>query len=348
MSLGDLYAEKDLSADAISSYERALKAAGYDTEAPPTDSGRTFVMTIFEKMIKLYSIANRPDDVRATIERARKLFGKQDLFADRQLISYYREKGDRESALAAIRAVRERLPNDETFLRLEAAVLAESGQIDEAVRIFRGEKQRMVKAAEASTAFFNGADKYSDAIYISNLYSEAGRPKEAAAAANEAYGLAVGVERKQIAKLTLASAQQKAGDFDAAEATLRAILKESPNNPIASNNLGYFFLERGIKFEEALELIKAAVDIDPTNPSFLDSLGWAYFKLGNIAEAEKHLRAALRYDPSSATINEHLGDVLLKAGRQDDAKQSWEKARMLASAPDDLSRISEKIAGIGK
>lgn len=348
MSLGDLYAEKDLSTDAIAAYERALKVAGYDTEAPPTDSGRSFVMTIFEKMIKLYSIANRPEDVRATIERARKLFGKQDLFADRQLISFYREKGDRESALAAIRDVRKRLPNDETFLRLEVSVLAESGKIDEAAGIFRSEKQRMLKAADSSTAFFNGADEYSDAIFVSNLFSEAGRPKEAAAAANEAYGLAKGLERKQIAKLTLASAQQNGGDFDAAESTLRAILKESPNNPIASNNLGYFFLERGIRFQEALELIKAAVDIDPTNPSYLDSLGWAYFKLGDLAEAEKHLRSAFRYDPGSATINEHLGDVLMKAGRQDDAKQSWEKARMLASAPDDLSRIQEKIAAVGK
>ncbi len=348
MSLGDLYAEKDRSADAITTYERALKAAGYDTEAPPTDSGRTFVMTIFEKMIKLYSIANRAEDVRATIERARKLLGKQDLFADRQLISFYREKGDRESALAAVRDVRKRHPNNETFLRLEASVLAESGRVDEAVRVFRSEKQRMKKAADSSTAFFNGADEYSDAIYISNLYSEAGRPKEAAGAANEAFDLAKGVERKQIARLTLASAQQEAGEFDAAENTLRAILKESPNNPIASNNLGYFLLERGIRFKEALELIRLAVDIDPTNPSFLDSLGWAYFKLGDLAEAEKHLRSALRYDPGSATINEHLGDVLLKAGRDDDAKRSWEKARMLASTPDDRSRIRAKIAAVGK
>lgn len=348
MSLGDLYAEKDRSADAIASYERALKAAGYDTEAPPTDSGRTFVMTIFEKMIRLYSIANRPDDVRQTIERARRLLGKEDLFADRQLISYYRESGDRDAALAAIRNVRKRLPNDEAFLRLEASVLGESGKVDEAVRIFYSEKDRMKKAADASTAFFNGSDDYSDAIFISNLYSEAGRAKEAADAANKAYGLADGSERKQIARLTLASAQQSGGDFAAAETTLRAILKESPNNPIAANNLGYFLLERGIRFSEALELIKSAVEIDPTNPSYLDSLGWAYFKLGDLAEAEKHLRSALRYDPGSATINEHLGDVLLRSGRHDDAKQSWEKAQMLASSPDDLTRIREKLAGIGK
>ncbi|MCV5132939.1 tetratricopeptide repeat protein, partial [Escherichia coli] len=79
---------------------------------------------------------------------------------------------------------------------------------------------------------------------------------------------------------------------------------------IALNNLGYFLLERNERFEEALELIKQAVESDPTNPSFLDSLGWAHFKLGNLDEAEKYLRDAIGIDSSSATIHEHLGDVL--------------------------------------
>ncbi len=343
MSLGDLYAEKERSTEAIATYERALKISGFDTETPPTDDGREFVMTIFEKMIRLYSIANRPNDVRSTIERARKLLGKDDLFADRKLISYYRESGDRKSALDAIRAVRKRFPGDDGFLRLEATVLAELGRVDEGVKIFEKEKSKPVKVEDMP---FAASDKYSDRIFISTLYSQAGRPKEAADAANEAFNIAKGSERKQIAKLTLASAQQKAGQFDDAEATLREILKDSPNNPIALNNLGYFFLERGIKFDEALALIKVAVDVDPTNPSYLDSLGWAYFKLGKLDEAEKHLRSALRYDSASATINEHLGDVLAKAGRSAQAKISWEKSLLLTTAPEVVSRIRAKLSAI--
>ena len=345
MSLGDLYAEKEKPTEAIASYEKALKVSGYDSETPPTDDGREFVMAIFEKMIRLYSIANRPDDVRSTIERARKLLGKSDLFADRQLISYYREKGDRDSALAAIRAVRTRLPADDGFLRLEATVLTELGRVDEAVKVFEDQKAKPVKIEDMP---YSTSDNYSDRIFISTLYSQAGRSKEAAIAANEAYAIAKGSERKQIAKLTLASAQQNAGEFDAAETTLREILKVSPNNPIALNNLGYFFLERGVKFEEALELIKVAVSVDPTNPSYLDSLGWAYFKLGNLNEAEKHLRSALRYDPASATINEHLGDVLLKSGKLDQAKLSWERSMVLATSPEDISRIRAKISAVSK
>ncbi len=343
MSLGDLYAERQRTAEAIASYERALKINGFDKETPPTDDDREFVVTIFEKMIRLYSVANRPDDVRSTIERARKLLGKDDLFADQKLISYYRESGDRNSALTAIRAVRKRHPVDDGFLRLESTVLAELGRVDEAVKVFDEQKAKPVKIEDMP---FSTSDKYSDRIFISSLYSQAGRSKEAAEAANEAYNIANGSERKQIAKLTLASAQQKAGDFAAAEATLRDILKISPNNPIALNNLGYFFLERGVKFDEALELIKVAVSVDPTNPSYLDSLGWAYFKLGKLEEAEKHIRSALRYDLASVTINEHLGDVLFRSGKSDQAKTSWEKSLLLATAPADLSRIREKLSTI--
>jgi Flp pilus assembly protein TadD len=134
-----------------------------------------------------------------------------------------------------------------------------------------------------------------------------------------------------------------AGVFGGAEMTLRDILKESPNNPIALNNLGYFLLERNERFEEALGLIKQAVEIDPTNPSYLDSLGWAHFKLGKQAEAELYLREALRHDSSSVTINEHLGDVLAAQAKADQAKSHWRRSLNLATEPKEIDRLKKKL-----
>jgi Flp pilus assembly protein TadD len=133
------------------------------------------------------------------------------------------------------------------------------------------------------------------------------------------------------------------GDFKGAEQTLRAILSESPGNPIAMNNLGYFLLERNERPEEALGLIEQAYRIDPTNPSYLDSLGWANFRLGKFAEAEKYLRDAARFDSGSSTIQEHLGDVYEKQGKLDLAKVVWTKALQLASGPDDIARLKQKL-----
>ena len=146
-----------------------------------------------------------------------------------------------------------------------------------------------------------------------------------------------------MAKLTLATAQQMAGEFAAAEATLREILKQTPGNPIALNNLGYFLLERNERFTEALDLIQKAIAIEPDNPSYLDSLGWAYFKLGKYAEAEKYLLEAARLSDDSSTIQEHIGDVYQKQGKMPAAKAAWEKALNLASSPEDITRLKGKL-----
>ena len=113
------------------------------------------------------------------------------------------------------------------------------------------------------------------------------------------------------------------------------------------NNLGYFLLERNERIDEAFELIQQAVKIDPTNPSYLDSLGWAYYKQGKYVDAEKYLKEALRFDSSSGTIHEHLGDVYQKQGKLDLAKASWNRALSLFSEAEDLARMKKKIS-LGK
>lgn len=350
--LGDLYAERNKFTEAIASYEDALKIRGFTTEEPVTDDDREYVTSVFTKLIKTYGFADRDAEIAGLIARARKLLGEDDLFADLQLISHYRENGDRNSALSTARSAREKHPGDIGLRRLEATLLTELGRVDEAVELIRGgalsdEPVATGKTTENSstaTISFGSRDTFSDQIFISSLYTKAGRSKDAANAANEALATARSDSRKQIAQLTLASAQQAAGEFVAAEKTLRDILRQSPGNPVALNNLGYFLLERDERFDEALAMIKKAVEIDPSNPSYRDSLGWAYFKKGNYLEAERHLKMALRGSPESATINEHLGDLYFKTGKREMAERSWKRALELSSDGADLTRLRAKIA----
>ncbi len=186
-------------------------------------------------------------------------------------------------------------------------------------------------------------DDFTNYLFISNLYSQANRGKEAIESANQAFSAAKGEERRQIAKLTLATAQQMSGDYAAAEETLRQILRQTPDNPIALNNLGYFLIERDKNINEAFELIQKAVKIDPTNPSYLDSFGWAYFKLEKYPEAEKYLKEAAGIDTASSTINEHLGDVYQKQGKTELARNAWQKALNLASDIQDVNRLKAKL-----
>ena len=350
ITLGDIYNEAEMYSESATAFEESLSARGIDNSDLPAGDEREFAMFVFEKLIQTYKAANRPASVLAVIERARQIFGKGDLFSDRQQISFLRETGKKVEALAAVRSVRAKLPNDYGFIRLEATLLTENGKVDEAVALIRNlmePKPGLIVSPEPGGASVSlplpAQDKFSNYLFISNLYSQANRGKEASDAANQAYAIAVGGERKQIAKLTLATAQQMSGDFSGAESTLRELIKETPGNPIALNNLGYFLLERNERIEEALVLIHQAVKVDPTNPSYLDSLGWAYFKLGKLAEAEKHLKDAGRIDTGSSTINEHLGDVYKKQGKSELAKTYWQKALNLASDPSDTARLKAKL-----
>lgn len=346
LTIGDIYASRERFAEAASAYEMALVARGLDNARTLDPDEREFAMAVFDKLITAYKRLNRIEDAKSTILRARKLLGRDDIFADRELVLLYRENGDRVQALAIVRSIRTRNPDDISMLRLEATLLTEMGQVDNAVELIKRRIASGKGEEPAGPAAPRLDDDFSNYIFISQLFSNAHRGAEAAVAADQAYEVAGGNERKQIALLMSATAKQTAGQFEAAELILRDLLKQSPGNPIALNNLGYFLVEKGERLSEALDLIQRALAIDPTNPSYLDSLGWAYFKLGKIDEAIAKLEQAARIDAASGSIHEHLGDAYRKKGSLDQARTAWQKAAILMSGSLDITRIKEKLGNL--
>ena len=337
ISLGDIYSEADRFDEAIAVYQNALRLRGIKNTDLLTEDERDFAILAYAKIIQTYKSGGRIAEAKSVIESTRQIFGKTDQFADRQLIDLYNETGKKPEALKVVRAMRLKEPGDYMLMRLEATILTDTGKVDEAVALI----QPLIGKTTPVPSIMN--DDFINYLFISGLYSQAKRGAQAIESANRAYAATEDEGRKQIARLTLATAQQMSGDFAGAETTLRDILKQSPGNPIALNNLGYFLLERDVKYKEAFELIEQAVKIDPNNPSYLDSLGWAYFKLGNFTEAEKYLKKAIKLDPASATIHDHLGDVYQKLSRTELAKVSWQKALDLSSDADEISRLKIKL-----
>lgn len=259
--------------------------------------------------------------------------------------------GKRQEALQSVRSLRARNPENYSLLRVEASILNEDGKVDEAVALVKsliGKKPGSVATANNENDDVTNVeslifDDFSNHLFIADLYRQAKRGKESVEAVNQAMAVAQTAERREIAKLTLATVQQSAGDFRGAEETLRGILTNTPRNPIALNNLGYFLAERGEKLDEALKLIELALVIEPNNPSYLDSLGWTYFKLGKFSEAEKYLKNALKFDDSSSTVHEHLGDVHQKQGKLELAQTAWQKALERAAETDEKERLKIKL-----
>lgn len=118
-------------------------------------------------------------------------------------------------------------------------------------------------------------------------------------------------------------AYERAGEWDLAEADFLSALELFPNHPDVLNYLGYSWVDRGMNLEEALGMIERAVELAPMNGYIVDSLGWAFYKLGRVEEAVEVLEKAVQILPADAEINDHLGDVYWTAGREREAMFQW-------------------------
>lgn len=333
-TLAQLYLDAFRYTDAVTIYEEQLKERGIGDAPLTTEADKLAAARTLQRIADAYQKAGRPTEVGTTIERMRRLLGKDDPTPDEQLILLLRDQGKKSEALQAVRSARQRFPELTDFMRLEAQLLADNGRVDEGVALIK-------QALRGSIEDFN------DYLLISGLYLQGGRAADAVVAARKALELAPDGEPRMSAAalITLSSAQERAGDLKGSEESLRRILARDPNNATALNNLGYFLVERNERLTEALEMIQRAVRANPTNSSFLDSLGWAYFKLGKFDEAERHLTEAAKRNARSVAIQEHLGDVYHQRGKLEMARAAWQKALSLVVEAADTARIKAKLDG---
>jgi tetratricopeptide (TPR) repeat protein len=169
---------------------------------------------------------------------------------------------------------------------------------------------------------------------------ETGAPEQAFAILEPA---ARAFPRDAATQFALADLYTDAGRNMDAERTLRQLLEVQPANPEALNYLGYLLADSGHQLDEAIRLVQRALDADPDNPSYQDSLGWAYFRRGELDQAEKYLSPAATRLPRNSVIQDHLGDLFAERRRWDDAIAAW--ARALDGDGDDIDRaaIEKKI-----
>lgn len=331
-TLAQLYIDALRYADAVAVYEEQLKERGIGSAALASDDDKAFAVRMLRRIIDVQKRAGQSREANATIERMRQLLGRDDPTPDAEQIELLRGQRKKAEALEAARAARARHPQQPGFVRLEAQTLVDLGRADEGVALLR-------------TLLTNTPDDFYEHLFISGLYLQAKRGTDAVAAARKALELVPSGRPDMLADalITLSTAQERSGDTKGSEESLRRILERDPSNATALNNLGYFLVERNERLTEALEMIQRAVRAHPTNASFLDSLGWAYFKLGKLDEAEKYLSEAARRNTTSVTIREHLGDLYQKRGRTEQARSAWQKALSLATEAEDILRLKAKL-----
>lgn len=141
----------------------------------------------------------------------------------------------------------------------------------------------------------------------------------------------------------LASCEVILDNWAAAEDAYLEALEISPNQSTVLNDLGYLWIERGERIEEAFDMISRAAQLDPDNGNVIDSLGWAYYQLGQYELAVQELERAAELNPGSATANLHLGDAYWQVGRELEAGFQWRRAADLNPSPRQQADIEYRL-----
>lgn len=141
----------------------------------------------------------------------------------------------------------------------------------------------------------------------------------------------------------LGIAYERTKQWPLAEAAFMKALDLYPDQPSVLNYLGYSWIDMKINLQEGLDMIRKAVDLRPDDGYIVDSLGWAYYRLGRFPEAVMELERAVELRPGDPTINDHLGDAYWRANRRLEATFQWRHALALDPPKADIARIEEKL-----
>jgi len=136
---------------------------------------------------------------------------------------------------------------------------------------------------------------------------------------------------------------ERAKQWPKAEGDLKEALKLSPDEPLVLNYLGYSWVDQGVNIDEAFTMLRRAVDLRPKDGYIVDSLGWAFYRMGRYDDAVRTLEKAIELKPNDPTINDHLGDAYWHVGRKLEATFQWAHARDMKPDPEDLPEILRKI-----
>lgn len=244
------------------------------------------------------------------------------------VIDVYRRQKNYEAALQFIRPLAQQYKDPSLYARL-VEFLLRTGKSDEAKAIADAQLKSGPAGSVAMAEAYMIAQDYAPALKILEDLRKS-HPEEVA----YTYQLAATYERS--------------GNIKRAEELFLQLLEKAPDNASVLNYLGYMWADKGVNLERSRELLEKAVSLEPRNGAFLDSLGWVYYRLGKYDLAEKYLLDAVERVPNDATVQEHLGDLFVKRGEIEKARERYETALKLGPEPADEAKLKVKLAEVEK
>jgi tetratricopeptide (TPR) repeat protein len=243
------------------------------------------------------------------------------------LINAYRVDKQFDKAVSLGKQQFEKNPKDENLALVYARSLSDVGKSKEGADIL----DKMLQSNPENLDLY---------INLSQIYVDAKRFSEAEKVMRRAEEQKLDKDRIMFQLATVYETQK---EYDKAESLFKEILKENPKDGPTLNYFGYMLADRGIRLEEAVKYVQEALVLEPNNPAYLDSLGWAFFKLNELQKAEKYLLQAGDMEKRDAVIADHIGDLYSKSGNLERAQEFYKKSLSIGGKPEDVQKVKAKL-----
>ena len=253
------------------------------------------------------------------------------LFALAALASAHETTKHYEDAIAAYDRIPRGTPLQMSIDIRKALNLTQLERFDEAQKLLdeiARDNPKEIQPLDALGNIMRGQKRFAEAVdYYTRAIALIGKPEQK----HWTYFYSRGTSYERLKKWSLA------------EADLQRALQLSADQPMVLNYLGYSWIDQSRNLKQGLALIEKAVRQKPDDGYIVDSLGWAYYRLGNFKEAVKHLERAVELRPEDPVLNDHLGDAYWRVHREREARFQWDQALTLKPEPEDAEKIKKKL-----
>ena len=269
------------------------------------DADRNVRAKMVEQLGLLYREAQEYDLAIETFRQLAELNPDLASRAEAQIVDTYRLAKDYTKAQQESDAAAKKYPNDRILEEVRGQLFADEGKTDLAI----AELKKLLDGK-------NDRETY---VAIAEVYEKGKNFDEMAKALDAAEKLSQTKEDKVSVLFLRGAMYERQKKYDLAEKTFRQVIDLDPTSAEAMNYLGYMLADQNVRLQEAQDLIKRAVNLEPNNYAYLDSLGWVYYRLNRLDEAVQQLTRSLQIMSKDPTIHDHLGDVYFKQGKIKDA-----------------------------
>ncbi len=294
-------------------------------------------VSLFEELGNLYRRNDQYDQAVDAFKQMSALDPDSEGRVAAEIIDTHRIAKDYPKAQEEADAAVAKYPNDRTLRGVRAQLYSDEGKTDAAVADLR--------------KLLDGKEDLDVDLQIAEIYQRGHNFAESAKAIDDAEKLAKDDKERTTVYFSRGSLYEREKKFDLAEKEFRRVLELDSKNASALNYLGYMLADENVRLPEAQDYIKRAVDLEPGNYAFLDSLGWVYFRLNRLEDAEQQLSRSLQLSgEKDPTIHDHMGDVYFKQGKLKQAISQWQSSLKAFNTsapgdaePEEMAKVQRKL-----